>query len=327
MSATVTIDWRESRLSYQRPWTATLVFHVDGVEHDDEALTAVDATTGLAVANRGDEHPRSGRLLCNGPVIREKKGPKYWIIQCDYTVPPNGSMPGGGVEPDPLDELPRWRWDTLELAEPVDTDLDGRVIENTAGEPYEPQTRPIAAKRFIYIRNFPYYDAAQAEQYENSENGEAVTLPDGTVVAAYHCLCKTICPADEQSAASTYVTVVMTFTVILGNQLGGRPFQHRLLSMGRIGWRDQDGKTTKGSFTTLVNGAPQPIPVPILLDSSGLPLQSGSDFVDGDITVEGKTPIANPTVRPSLDFETYDDGRIARIFRAVRTTDHNALFA
>lgn len=317
----VTTDPMESRLSWQEPWTAIIVFHVSGVTHDDQALEAVDAVTGLRVPKRNDPHPRSARLRCVGPTVREKKGAEYWIIEAQFVVPPNGTLPGA-VGLDPFLGPPKWRWETLEMNEPVDVDLDNRPIVNLAGEPYDPPSRPIAAKRFIFSKNFPYYNAGQAEAFENTENGSAVMLPDGTVVPQYRCFCQTICPVGESDQFSEFQRIVMTFLVVLGNQLGPRPFQHRFLNNGRTGWRTVNAAATRGALTTNVGGIPQPVQSKILLDSEGKPLAS-----EGPVKVEGGDPVANPSIPSPLQTQDLGGGRIALIYRAVATADHNSLFS
>lgn len=252
-------------------------------------LTAVDATGQVdregkpcRVLQRGDRFLDSSTLLCVGPEIAEVRGPDHYVVNCDCEVNVLTA-----AELDPLQQPARFRWETVELVEPVDTDLDGLPIQNAAGSLFPPPGRVVTMKRLYVTKWRPApYDVALAESYENTTNQAALTL-GGVPVRAQHLRCCSILPLVEYDVTTTKLPIGLVFEVVLGDQLGNYPFQHRFLNAGTEGWFTKDAKKTSARF---VNENGQEVGREVRLGATGVPHATEANIYVGEGKATPTTP-------------------------------------
>ena len=148
-------------------------------------------------------------------------------------MPPDGSFQE--QHDDPTDEEAEITWESFEIGEMVDIDLDGKPIVNVLGDPIGPCSRDITCKRLSIAWNDSSYNLPLYSAYENTVCTAATALPspNGTVtIAAHHLSCRTIQPAGPFKASAEFVRMRATFEIIPYLALGKYPFQHRVFNRG-----------------------------------------------------------------------------------------------
>ncbi len=327
MALKVTVKWSTQKLSWKDPWRASLQLDVTGTTDPTVALAAVDADNPAIFVwqkNAACPLPGSSRLKCVGPEIAEKKGPGYFVIQCDFELPPVGVFP---QRPDnPLDEPAKIRWELVEMSEPVDIDIDGLVICATNGESFSGANRPITFYRLVIVKNFPYFDFSLSQTYSNTTNDAALSLA-GIPVAEEHMRCSSIIPAAEYAADAEYVPMAFYFEIFFDDALGLYPFQHRFLNQGTYGHWDDGGTIRRSDFSDGVahtpDGKGQPIGRPVRLGLTGLPIGPDASLKVGP---DNKTPVALAAVPDSYQTEALTDA-FAIYFKRVKRVSFTPLLA
>jgi len=332
MPIKVTRNWSSQRLSWAAPWRATITFDVSGTTDVAAALSAVDADTPsihVFQQNEACDLPGSARLKCKGPTIAEVKGPAYFVVSCEFEIPPTGEF--GDTPEDPLAQPPVIGWEQVELGQPVDIDLDGRVICAKNGEPLPPGDRPIIYYRLRILKNMPYFDFALSQSFSNSVNNAALSLA-GVPVAAEHMRCASIIPAAEYLSTALYVPMAFYFEIFFDDALGLYPFQHRYLNAGTYGHWSDGGTIRRGGFT---NGKSEPVDRPVRLNLTGLP--TGPDSFakvfgkPGDQASENQTPVALSSVPTTYQTEplpaTGTPDAYALYFKRVRLVNLSTLLS
>jgi hypothetical protein len=321
MAIVVTENWSGRKLSLRPPWTASRTFVVTGTTDEGEALAAVDATdSSVKIPQLNDVHPYSSRLLCTGPAVSERKGIDYWVIQADYAIPQAGQFPPISGD-DPLAQEMTVSWEPVEISEPVDTDLDGLPILNSAGFPFKSNpSRPITYLRFKVERNEPYFDIGKFTTYANSVNESAVTI-SGVTFAAQHLRCSLIIPSAPYLAESaSFVKMAYIFEAVPYLLLGEYPFQHRLADIGDDGWY-LDGSTKRSKKFS--NGKGETVS-DVRLDGTGLPLVT--PFPDVKVGDNNADPVTPPQGVDKYDLDVSSDAVTWLYYKRVKVVDFSPLF-
>jgi hypothetical protein len=238
--------------SLESPWAASRSFMVTGVSNDYDALRAVDYQTGLGVPQADDPITPGSSILAKGPRVSEVLSTDVRIITMQYAVPQDGTWVKNDL--DPLKEPAEVQWDPGEISFPVDLDLDGRPIINTAGDPFDPPTRRIKYKRLTIYKNELYYNINKANTFENTVNSAAVNLSGVTTVGANYMYCSSIGPAERYKVTAKYIKMAYSFDLIMAVDLGKHPWQYAYLNVGRNGWVTINGKKLLGAFVTQPEG-------------------------------------------------------------------------
>ncbi len=181
---------------------AVRVFHVVA-DSLAEAESAVDPATGLTVPGRGDSYPGSTTLKADRVIVRSR-GLRLYEAVATYATP--GLTLGGGGE-DPLAAPRQESWDFGSTQEPVDRDIHGAAILNTAGDPPSQQPTRDVDQIFLNItRNEATFSPAAAMALVNAVNGDTFRgAPPGTVK------CRRYAPSAVQEAGASYVTATYQF--------------------------------------------------------------------------------------------------------------------
>lgn len=266
MAIRVTEKWSGERASKKAPWWADREFDVTGTTDATEALTAIDAVSGLAIPQRDESHNRTSSLKCEGPEVIDRKGVDFITIGCHYSQPASGGFVGN--ETDPLLRAPRYRFGQWQITEPCDTDLRGRPMRNSAGDAFDPPpSRTIRGTEMSMTRYEPFWDIIKSKIYEGSTNSTDVIF-SGIRFAAQHMLCDLIRPAEEMILGTPYTLIEYKFLILPEDVYGPDPWQYRLLDQGFRGSYSSSG-IHRGRFAS---GKNEVFDEPIRLNGAGLPL-------------------------------------------------------
>lgn len=334
IEVTETYDGKD--FSLVSPWDAQRSFMVTGVDNQSDACTATDADTGLRIPRVDEPLTPESRVICKGPKARPL-GPYVWIVTCPYAIPNDGTF--NKSQTDPLNEPWEVEWKTQYLSLPVDLDLDGRPILNSAGDAFSPPTRRVAYKNLTIYRNELFFDESKSEMFENTTNKTAVPLGKRvSPVKPYYMICNSIQPAERVKESATYVKMAYNFDIIRSDDLGKYPWQHAFLDAGNNGWVVKNGKTILGPFVTQPDGAGAAVyqfSQAVRLNGSGKPFVGLYDNVKVGINGQGgETFAGDPVVPPTgiFSFNPLDAERITvsgtgvgfrLYYRQFREAEHN----
>lgn len=345
IEVTETFDGKRYSNNSPREWDRT--FMVTGAANDFEAVNASDDDTGFRIPVRNDRPSPTSPLACLGSRVVAQLGPFTWIVSSRYEVPPEGQFVD--IPEDPLEQPIEVEINTAFLSVPVDTDLDGRPIVNTAGDPFEPPSRRVAYKQVNIYRNEAVYDSAKAEAFENTTNLTAVTLLGFLHCRPKHLIMNSYEPVGRVRMNARYVPVKYSFDLIQTRTLGLYPWEHPFLNVGSNGWRTESSKKVLGPFVTQPGGTGTSVQIftqPVRLNGDGQPiaamypdLKVGKEGPGGDtfaaapeaiperlrviaLAVEKLPPMntATPPTTPPAD-----GGGYRLIYRQFGNADHNAL--
>jgi hypothetical protein len=336
----VTENWSGSRLSLRAPFSAEKEFVVTGVNgNETAALTAVDSDTGVRIYQRREGHPGNPeRLKCEGPSIKERKGPDYFVITCPF-VQDDGSL--NDNTDDPLTQPVSITWSPVRTTFPVDHDLDNKPIINSAGDFFEAlPTQELAHKELRIVKNMPFYDLSLSRDFELAVNRDRITLSGQITVAPEHMKCEMIGPAvSDYAPDAPFLPIAFVFSVMPEMLTGAHPWAHRMIDSGHYGWGDKGGGTKiHGPF---VNERAERFGELVRLNGSGsyLPKPYGSSAlkIGGAYTGEVYPAVSAPTNAQPFATEYYKgDGTsqtapndqtesVILYYKAVRIVDFSRL--
>lgn len=198
-------------------------------------------------------------------ISTEMLGPILIRVEVDFEA---------GLDADhPLDESPTEVSTYVENKEPVETDVYGNPMENTAGVPLDGIEVPVFDAQWRITRNEPDFSPLAMQPYQNSVNaGSFRSAPPGT------CLLR-VEGREAREAGWTFYEVTYTITARLGTlpdnakhldahgnvvsndeQLGWR---RRIPNKGKMA-RDSDG-----NLVTVKDAEGEPVSDPVWLDEQG----------------------------------------------------------
>jgi hypothetical protein len=269
---------------------------------------------------RNSVHPRNISIKCNG-ITFTQTGPLYLEARVSYSLPKYGSH--SDPEVNPLLRPLRILWGKVIKQRPMERDMGGKAVLNSAGDPpSSPWMQPVIVRTLRLTRFEPFYDPAIAGRYENHVNGNAGNL--GKIqVAKGQCYCAAIEPTGEYTADAEYVEVAYDFEIDITL---ADPFQCHMLDRGRNGFWSDSGTIRKGPITckTLDSDGKvvyEPVDGDVLLDNTGKPLDT-SLYVGG-----GQSTQANPSIPAawkSVDY-TSSGGGWDRVYEGVAEADFSKL--
>ena len=177
-------DWSLSATETERKTDRIFVVEFD---NDDNPLArrvlaqnARCPVTGLTVPAYNSKYPYDeGLILIDKQVSQnEKDGPCICIVRCSYL-----SLAYKKTGQDPLKEKPQISWTFATTDEPIDRDIKGKAILNSAYESFDP---PITqAKHDLvlrYVRNEKRFDPIEALKYLGKTNSNMfLGAPQNTV--------------------------------------------------------------------------------------------------------------------------------------------------
>jgi hypothetical protein len=135
------------------------------VHSADETMPAIETATGLP--QLGDLYPGTSGVFCTkvGPV--ERVGPIFSIVPIEYT----GETADNDPTSDPINKAPEITYQSREVVEEIDQDINGLPITNTNGEVVEGLQDSIWDYALSVKRNFvsisPYILRLYARSYSS----------------------------------------------------------------------------------------------------------------------------------------------------------------
>ena len=167
MGIVVTESW--SRTTYNKNingWTAQIGYDVSGTKNEADAAN----DPGLPAIN--STHRYNALLRCDG-IHPDRPGVNFFRFIASYVFS-NGPLQNSAAG---LLDPPRVSWQDGVTMEPLEKDLDGNPIINSAGDTFNPAPRDeIITEFFTYTRNEPYFDLQTARKYRKSVNSDTVNI-------------------------------------------------------------------------------------------------------------------------------------------------------
>jgi hypothetical protein len=138
-----------------------------------EVAVAVDPASALAIPTVGDSFgPNDVEAIATsvGPT-QQAIDPRIWVVSVDYSSNPGGAT---STEPeDPLDRAPVESLTFSRTTSPLDRDVDGKELRNSAGDMFDPLPEVEVARPVLKIqRNEAGFAYTTAVQFVNSVNSK-----------------------------------------------------------------------------------------------------------------------------------------------------------
>lgn len=304
-------------------WEAERYFNVFGTANEDEAVATLATAPWYAARNR--THPRYTTLLCSTVGKSEALGPMAMGFTAYYRFPKAGSFPSEVTQPllAPIEIT----WTRATKSVPMEYDLDGRVVCNSAGFiPSHSLERPIVT-RILQLRRYEvFWDLARAQALENHVNQTACDIGPMHVEPG-QAYCHTYEPDGGFEEGTPFLKVLYEFEFDLN---GSEPWQAFTVDKGQTGWTTPkpDASPVTGPFGVMVDNEFWPVNEDIVLDGTGKPVDSVYKVgvrIGGQWA--GMTPIANPHINSYPCYQGILAGRPAwqRGWKRVAFADFGSL--
>lgn len=243
-----------------------------------EALTA----SGVPVINSA--HPADSRLWLD-EVVAVPRSLYHYDVFCHY------SSAEGGWHVHPTHEKAIPRWNVIATEEPVDFDIYGAPIVNSAGEAPDPPLLETFYDMVLTVeRNESDYDPIAAHPWHGAVNTDLFL---GFAAGTAKCVRYT---ADLVRNVYTYYQVSYEFHF----RVLPVAWQRRLLDRGfrELTGTDDDGRPV---YTNATDAAGKTISEPILLDGAGRKLTTDGAAVYKNWETKIKLPFADLNLADVLD--------------------------
>lgn len=236
------------------------------------------------------QHPdEAGLILCRQYAIK-RVGLRLWRVIAQFESPPPGEDGHGAEEDDdPVSQPPQFQWDDIDYTEPVDRDVNGNAIVNSAKQWFaNPTSRNFKAFRLTIAVNEASYNPNIALAYVNHVNSDEF---QGAAPQEVRCL--SIIPTNVYTATTSYINIAYSFEFRSIDIWGEKPHQPRIKDQGRMGWADVDGANQRVRICTK-NG--QVVSDDEPLNGHGAPYDQDMTYLDGgDEPVESPSWVSIPT--------------------------------
>jgi len=247
-----------------------------------DAYSAVDPSTGVSVPAKYSRHPNNSVLFVQNKRVEPANGPMHYRVYVTYgTRAVAGYETGMDPMTEPLAQPWQIRWGTAREVVPIDRDIYGGLITNSALETFDPPpTDPVHDLTLNIVRNQGAYNAVAMHQYIDAVNNDIFWgFAPGIV------LCLDI-SADSQIAAD-----MMYWRVQFSFQMRFEGWQLKLADMGMREYTniDDDGKPV---FQVITDSNGTPVSQPVALDGSGGKLTVGADPVFRYFDVKRSLPFS-----------------------------------
>ena len=151
-------DGKSARVSMQSAYTVLLAAN--------DPLEEVYNSAGLPLV--GQVYPGSIAVFCTR-LSPQCVSPIMAIVNVDYSgeVGPNGDPASSPVGGDPV-----LRWGVSVPDEAIDTDIDGKVMHNANGEPFDGLTEKVYDDVLTIERNFMSINRSALREYRRATNSD-----------------------------------------------------------------------------------------------------------------------------------------------------------
>ena len=286
MTATVTESY-DAQLSPGQ--SAIRRFLVSGA---DSAVAALGAT---GVPAQGDAHPEDPSILCVATPTTVHAGPGRYEITAEY-----GTNTLQGV--DPVGAPPRVRVSERLEEVPIDTDINGNPIVNSAGQPFgsAPTGQRVSLEVSVTV-TLPAFSFALATLFAGATNSDTLSIGGSTVAQPFEAVCVSISPTSPVPLNATSVQVEYRFLVTPGKDNR----YARIADLGTLGIANDDGTDLAEPIYTVGGDGevPKQVDTEVPLNGTGQPFDPTKYQVG---VAQGGSP-SSPTPPPgaTLDVQTH----------------------
>lgn len=247
-------------------WSATRVFQVTGATSETNALAATPLDGSDRIPGVNDGHPENFRLKAK-TITPKREGIDYYVVTVEYVIPELGAFDRDAAE-DPLGRELTIEFQNANRTEPVDRDVFGNPIVNSALEAFSPPPSRNFAYEIVTIkRNEPYYDRERLKPFLNRINDKKFVVKGRLIGEAGTVKVKNISPVSEIKDSDEFVRMAYVFEVQddgFGARFMDQGFRRWLEASEEEGAPDQDG------FYPIVDEQTgQPPTRPVLLNGFG----------------------------------------------------------
>ncbi len=160
---------------WARGQSATRVIDCPGAVSESDALDQVAAFYSIAYGSRFPLDPQI-TVPISGLSVTTEKGPLLFTVRAEYA---RGNT---GDSTDPLNRKPTFRWVTGNLTEPVDRDIKGNPIYNSAFDvPSNKPTRKIGILAAYIVRWETDFDTDRWLAFNNTVNADTFRIRNRVV--------------------------------------------------------------------------------------------------------------------------------------------------
>lgn len=155
------------------------------VDVNDETFGATTAMVAVGIPTLGSAHPSHVYASCRS-LRAEQYDPnsKYaWRVTAEYSTPSGATE---STSENPLDDIPQVAWTFDAYSAPIDKDMNGNAVRNSAGDRLDPMPeREFHVAKLSVLRNEPTYNPVVAYDLIDSINASTVTLAGYSVAARW----------------------------------------------------------------------------------------------------------------------------------------------
>ena len=268
-------------------WTGVRAWDVIGMTASDPIDQAINAT-GVLV---GSPYPNTTSLVCKQIGVTENKLTMMTVV-ANYgisTIVAN--------DPNPLLRAPVISWKRSRQSLPVDTDINGNPILNSATDAFRSNSsRNFNIKFLTFKRWESSYNQSLADAFDNAVNSDSFTI-QGITYSPGQAQLVSYVPIEEYQETARFVHVCYELEIRTPSGSGltalqqRHPFQRRLMDQGLRGiYQDPNNSNTKtlGNFFLGGSGGQQ-CNRDVLLNGQGVPIDSTIVVTQAGYTAQTQT--------------------------------------
>jgi len=253
--------------------TAVRIFTVEFNTADEPQVRPQLACAAAGVPLIWDLHPYNPWLYCQSKRAFSR-GPFLFEVVASYTLRSyraNEARPGTTPFHSPFDEPWEIEWFPVVSNEPVDRDMDGKPITNSAGQSFDPPiTKECYDLGLRIVRNQPSYNKVQAADYLGAVNSDYFYDYRPYLVKCTNYSSRTM------YSAITYYRVTYEFHIrLMADPITGdyHGWARRVMDEGLLYKTTVEGKTVYKKIKTEDS---EDMPQPVRLNGSGGVIPAGN---------------------------------------------------
>jgi hypothetical protein len=221
--------------------------------------------------NKGDAFPDDGSLLCAEPEAIPLSPKNFWRVT--YSFAPDGANTTDR-DSNLLKNPPKYQWSIGTKSEPIDRDIDGNPITNSAGDPPDPPPQRAFPIFYLTIKRYESapFNFQDRGNYVGKVNKGDMTI-QGVAIKEGQLFCSGIAPTGEYTMQDKIIEVGYNF------ELDWDSFDFTMLDQGFKSWYTPGRKSTKQICEIFQppdpsRGGIAPVQVskPVLLNGRGKPI-------------------------------------------------------
>lgn len=153
------------KLPNDRDYSRTFRVEVDDPDDRESIVLAADSVPAL-----GDPHPDDASAWCESLAVQcVDEGGKLWEVTAKYS----STADAGSAADNPLSRPVTITWEDYEFEEPVELDVLGKPVLNSAGQAFDPPPTRVASRPVVvFTKNQAEFNASLAQQYKNKSNSD-----------------------------------------------------------------------------------------------------------------------------------------------------------